>query len=231
MKIDNIKLYEFLQEKGITHFFHANTLTTALTFIENNGLLSRGLVEKLGLNQTIQSSDDDDKRFDVWDDVFVDTTDLHGYFPRQNLYGPILFKFNIEFLLENTLDIWITKNNPIYWNSTLTNQDKYFQDIDDLKMNWDVFDRQRKMFTIRKSDKPILFNNLEKIIVDNPNVQLGDKTHLYNEVVRELTAIAEKNTFLKGKFEDRNCSSSCFCKKNYLYDIGEENLRRLFLNH
>jgi len=231
MKIDNIILYEFLKEKGITHFFHANTLTTALTFIENNGLLSRGLVEKLGLNQTIQSSDDDDKRFDVWDDIFVDTTDLHGYFPRQNLYGPILFKFNIEFLLEDTLDIWITKNNPIYWNNTLTNQDKYFQDINDLQTNWDIFDRQRKMFTIRKADKPILFNNLEKIIVDNPKVQLQDNTHLFNEVVKELNAKAEENNFFKGKFEERSCEASCFCKKNYLYDIGDENLRRLFLKN
>lgn len=231
MKIDNMELYKFLHEKNITHFFHANTLTTALTFIEHNGLMSRGLVEKYGLKQTIQSSDDDDKKFDVWDDIFVDTTDLHGYFPRQNLYGPILFKFNIEFLLEDTLDIWITKNNPIYWSNTLTNQDKYFQDMNDLKMNWDVFDRQRKMFTIRKAYKPILFNNLEKIIIDNPNAQLHDGIVLFDEMNKELQKISEQNNFDKSMFEERICSSSCYCQKNYLYDVGDENLRRLFLKN
>lgn len=231
MKIDNIELYEFLQEKSITHFFHANTLTTALTFIENNGLMSRGLVEKFGLKQTIQSSDDDDKKFNVWDDIFVDTVDLHGHFPRQNLYGPILFKFNIEFLLEDTLDIWITKNNPIYWNSTLTTEDKYFQDINDIRMNWDIYDRQRKMFTIRKANTPILFNNLEKITVDNPNVKLHDGTDLGSEVARELIAITEGNISLKNMLEERNCQASCYCKANYLYDVGDDNLRRLFLKN
>ncbi|WP_321779373.1 hypothetical protein [Sulfurimonas sp.] len=189
MKIDNIKLYEFLHEKEITHFFHANTLTTSLTFIENNGLMSRGLVEKLGLKQTIQCSDDKDEKFDVWEDIFIDTMDLHGYFPRQNLYGPIVFKFNIEFLLEDKLDIWITKDNPIYWTDKLTMQDKYFQDINDLKVNWDNFDRQKKMFTIKNTSEAILFDFLEKIIVDNPNIELGDETHVFNEVVRELKKI------------------------------------------
>ncbi|RTZ23381.1 hypothetical protein EKN09_09165, partial [Vibrio penaeicida] len=127
MKLDNQELHELLVKKGVTHFHHANSLATAITFIEEEGLLSRGDVEKEDLIQTNQSSDDDDKDFDVWDDIFIDIVDLHGYFPRQNLYGPVLFKFNIDFLLDDDLDIWVTKNNPIYWNHQLKHSDKYFK--------------------------------------------------------------------------------------------------------
>ncbi len=51
------------------------------------------------LFQTPQLSDEIDKVVDVWNDVFFDSQDLHGYFPRQNLYGPVSFKFSIDLIL------------------------------------------------------------------------------------------------------------------------------------
>ncbi|WP_446917456.1 hypothetical protein, partial [Klebsiella pneumoniae] len=98
MKIDNIQLHSFLRSQDITYFHHANTVATAISFIRNGGLVSRSDIERLGAFQTMQESDPEDKQYDVWGDVFLDTVDLHGYFPRQNLYGPVLFKFNIDFL-------------------------------------------------------------------------------------------------------------------------------------
>lgn len=126
MKINNLRLHQFFTEKNITHFHHANSLATASSFIEEYGLLSRGCVEKKGLFQTTQTSDEIDKKYDVWDDIFIDTVDLHGHFPRQNLYGPVLFKFTTDFLLEDNIEIWITKNNPVYWNENTTSEEKYF---------------------------------------------------------------------------------------------------------
>lgn len=227
MKIDNKKLHKFLMEKGIINFFHANTLSTALTFIKNNGLMSRGLVEEHNLYQSVQSSDEIDKRFDVWHDIFIDTIDLHGFFPRQNYYGPILFKFNIDFLLKDKYDIWITKNNPIYWKEDDLMKDKYFQNIDDLKENWDKFDRQKKMFTIKNISIPSLFENLEKIIIDDPNVKIMDDIVLIDKVIEELKIVLESNNLLKGKFEIRTCTS-CYCKSNYL-SLSIPELTKLFL--
>ena len=153
MKISNRELHTFLLSKDINYVYHANTVSTSITYIQNGGLLSRGDVEDKKLNQTIQSSDDDDKLFDVWNDVFIDTHDLHSHFPRQNLYGPVLFKFNIDFLLIDDIDIWITKDNPIYWNKSLSDKDKYFQSIDELKELWDSIECQKRMTTIRKPNK------------------------------------------------------------------------------
>ena len=38
----NRNIKHILLEKGVIHLYHANTVATACTFIENNGLLSRG---------------------------------------------------------------------------------------------------------------------------------------------------------------------------------------------
>lgn len=228
MKLDNQELYELLVQKGVTHFHHANSLATAITFIEEGGLLSRGDVEKEDLIQTNQSSDDDDKDFDVWDDVFIDVVDLHGYFPRQNLYGPVLFKFNIDFLLDDDLDIWVTKNNPIYWNNKLKHSDKYFKSVKELRKSWEDYPTQQKMFTIRKPDRPVLFENLEEIILDNPKVIIHDDISLRKEAMRALKKATRRDKSLWDIITLRECRH-CFCHNNYLNQVPVEDLERLFL--
>ncbi|PSU69824.1 hypothetical protein C9J22_13175 [Photobacterium phosphoreum] len=232
MRLNNRDFLELLIEKGVTHLHHANTVATSITFIENNGLLSRGDVADNGLFQTEQASDEDDIRFDVWGDVFVDTVDLHGLFPRQNLYGPVLFKFNLEFLLNDDLHIWVTKNNPMFWTDNLTEEDKYFQSVDELKKRWYQFDTQRKMVTIRKSKKPILFQYLEEIIIDNPKVIINGNIRLKLESMNALYFATEKHPNLRRLIRERECKY-CFCTKNYLDDIPAAELARLFLpkNH
>ena len=56
MKINNTELHQLFTEKGIHFLFHANTVSTSRTFIEQGGLLSRGAIEQNGLMQTVQSS-------------------------------------------------------------------------------------------------------------------------------------------------------------------------------
>ena len=50
----NQTIKQILKKKGVSHLYHANTMITACTFIENGGLLSRGAVEDLGLSQSPQ---------------------------------------------------------------------------------------------------------------------------------------------------------------------------------
>jgi hypothetical protein len=228
MKLNNRELYFLFVEKDITHLHHANTVATATTFIEQGGLLSRGDVEDMQLSQTYQASDEEDKQFDVWYDVFVDTADLHDWFGRQNIYGPILFKLNIDFLLKDDLEVWVTKNNPMYWHSGLTDVDKYFQSVQELRDEWKTIERQKKMVTIRKPGKPILFENLEKVIVDDPRVKIYDTYVLSAEMNAGLTKATENVKNLRSLFEYRLCSS-CYCHSNYLKQVSTEQLARLFL--
>lgn len=57
----NSAIKKILVDKEIKHLYHANTVMTACTFLENGGLLSRGYVEENGLRQTSQGSDSKDK--------------------------------------------------------------------------------------------------------------------------------------------------------------------------
>lgn len=232
MKLNNSELYDFLIEKEVLALYHANTVRTSLTYFAERGLLSRGAVESKGLIQTPQSSDEVDKVLNVWDDVFLDTVDLHSFFPRQNYYGPVLFVLDIDLIKDEEFEIWITKNNPINWKKATPDDERYFIDVDDLRKHWDEIPRQRKMITIKNNDSPILFNYVRKVIVDDPKVTLIQdevKTHVFNESFKIIkNAITDEHP-LKGKFTIRDCKGYCYCTSNYLHQHNAEEIKRLFL--
>ncbi|CAM4344675.1 hypothetical protein [Flavobacterium terrigena] len=229
MRLNNNELYEFFIEKNILVLYHANTVSTSVTYFQQNGLLSRGAVENLGLNQTPQSSDEADKILDVWNDVFLDSTDLHAFFSRQNHYGPILFEFDVNLIQDENYEIWITKDNPIYWDSNFTDHQKYFLSVQELRETWDNYARQKKMITIRNNSTPILFDKVRRVIVDDPRVIItnGD-IHLHNEAVNKIKSVVGDKHTLKGKFTTRICSN-CWCRENYLNEVHVSDLKKIFL--
>jgi hypothetical protein len=233
MRLSNQQIYNFLIGQDITHLHHANSLATALTFIRSGGLLSRGAVEARNLFQTTQLSDNDDKRNGVWNDVFFDTKDLHGVFPRQNLYGPVLLQFNISLLLDSALQIFITKNNPMFWNNATSEQDKYFQGMEDVMENWSLYPLQRKMITIRFQNDPIQFNQLEAIIVDDPRVIIYNDTTLFDVCWATLNEEVRHHLYVLYNVQLRACSGNCFCRSNYLNQYPTDRLSKFFLpiNH
>lgn len=229
MRLNNKELYEFFVAKNILVLYHANTVSTSLTYFSQNGLLSRGAVENLGLVQTTQTSDQADKILNVWNDVFLDSTDLHTFFSRQNHYGPILFEFDTNLLRNEDYEIWITKDNPIYWNANSTDEDKYFQSVEELDKNWDNYARQKKMITIKNNSAPILFEYIRRVVVDDPRVIIHpENTHLFNEAFNKIKVTISDDHILKGKFTVRSCTN-CWCRDNYLNQLTVGNLKRLFL--
>ncbi|QRV24427.1 hypothetical protein [Marinomonas foliarum] len=228
MKLDNKELYDLLKRKKVSNFFHANTVATSITFIQEGGLLSRQGIEEQTLYQTPQTSDEIDKLFDVFGDIFLDTTDLHGHFSRQNHYGPVLFRFKLELLLDENLDIWVTNNNPIHWDRHSEPEENYFQSVKELARKWDDYDIQRKMFTVRKPTSPILFEYLEEIILDNPKVKISDDVSLRKESRRALKKATKEKTQLRELLTWRECGH-CFCQDNYLKQVQVPELIQKFL--
>ncbi len=228
MKLNNRELYELFEEKGVKKLFHANTVATSITFLEEGGLLSRDWIERNERYQTPQSSDDIDKIFDVFDDVFIDTADLHKHFSRQNHYGPVLFQFGLDLLLDESLEFWVTKDNPIYWVKNSDPSDYYFKNVRELSSKWDAYQKQRKMLTIRKPNKPILFNYLEEIVLDNPKVLIHDDVSLRKESRKALIRAVSGNEELKSKLTWRECGH-CFCTDNYLKQVPTSELAQKFL--
>jgi hypothetical protein len=228
VKLDNKELYDFLKGKKVSNLFHANTVATSITYIEEEGLLSRQDIEGRGLYQTPQSSDAIDKLFDVFDDIFIDTRDLHKHFSRQNHYGPVLFKFGLELLLDDSVEVWVTKDNPIHWDRLSDPVDNYFQSVKELSENWDNYDIQKKMLTIRKPSKPISFSYLEEIILDNPKVLINDDISLRKESRTALKKAIKENYHLGDILAWRKCRH-CFCEDNYLNQVRIPELVQKFL--
>ena len=233
INVDPIELFQFFEQKNFKYFFHANTVTTSCTFIQKNGLYSRGAIETMGLMQTEQSSDDIDKQFGVWNDIFIDLFDLHGYFPRQNLYGPVCFVLDNSFLLDKNLpNICITKNNPIYWNNDMSDTDKYYTSVKEYADEFECNKRkkclQQKMFTIHSTDKHIpLKKYLVQIVLDNPRVKVGEVS-LYNEAKKALSKALTEASYSEKILKTRECTN-CYCHGNYLNRIDVQELEKLFL--
>lgn len=228
ININPKELYEFLKNNGISHLYHANTVTTSCTFIRQGGLLSRGAVESKKLLQTPQDSDTIDKKYNVWNDIFLDVLDLHKFFPRENYYGPVCFVLKSELLLDNNLpNLSITANNPIYWSE---NNDSlnYINSLEDYINNFETSCKnkiiQQKMITIHSNNWLLPFNPyLVNIILDNPYIDnFYDKA--YNKLSNELI----NNNLNKSLLKERHCTN-CFCSKNYKNKYTHDDLEKLFL--
>lgn len=169
MRLNNQQFVNFLKEKGVNTLYHANTEVTSQSFINHRALLSRGVMEDNNLKMTSQASDSRDKEVNVWYDIFFDDVDIHKRASRKNHYGGVLFCFDVDILLDQNLEIYVTKTNPIKWSSG--NVD-YFQDMQEIYQYYTV-GTFGQMITLKNMDTVLRFQLYLKEIV------LDDDTDLY----------------------------------------------------
>lgn len=230
MELNHLEVCRVLEEKGITHLYHANTTKTACTFIKSGGLLSRGAVEYYNLDQTPQNSDTIDKEYNVWNDIFLDSVDLHIKFSRQNHYGPILFKYSLDILKQDfQMPLWITKNNPIYWVPNQSDQERYMQNLDEFNSMYS-YGSFREMITLRNSFVYLPFIPfLKEIIIDDPKLLWKEsRENLFDESNRFIKDAMEASVhnYSNVKITRRECTD-CYCKSNYK-DISGEQMKSKF---
>ena len=154
--------------KRVTQLHHANSVATACQFIRSRALLSRGSVKRLGFAQTPQDSDEADRRYSIWFDVFLDSVDIHSRANRANVYGPVQFVFNLNIINKNSTGrIWVTKKNPTKWAGK-PYKERWFQDKEDLDENF-VKGRFDQRVVLRHCGGELPFGkHLKKIILDDP---------------------------------------------------------------
>lgn len=201
------EVYDVAQKKGMSHFFHANTLATSVSLLKLNSLASRGHVENFGLAQTGQYTDDLDKNLGVWNDVFLDTVDIHRRASRRNHYGPVLFVFDSKVILSAS-DVRITKTNPSKWQVNTPVEQRYFTSIAELDAGWHAgnFDQ---MITLQAPNGAIpLDRNFLSVIIDDPAT--GDTPSKDYIAAEEAISKLTDRTITR-----RQCSSWCKCKENY----------------
>ncbi|MFB9843921.1 hypothetical protein [Mucilaginibacter ginsenosidivorans] len=232
MNIDDYKLsgkgvYAILKKKGVEFLYHANTVLTCLTFIKEKALLSRHQVESDGLLQSPQKSDAEDKKYDVWDCVFLDGVDLHKKYSRANKYGPVLFRLKLELLASQTVQhIHVTKTNPWYWNDRLPPEKRYYQSLEELENDYLTGKKldSQIMFTVRNPGREIKLNKfLDSIGIDEPKIPVtignGDEVYVGDYARNAIKDALNKNGLghINVLTRHQNTIYWCACAINYNY--------------
>jgi hypothetical protein len=234
------ELYEILTAKGVQNLYHANTVATSITYLTQKSLLSRKYVEANSLLQTTQYSDTKDKKFNIWDDIFLDAMDIHTEFKRPNKYGPFLFSFSTELLKSDYVKtVRITKKNPVHWNSMQSEKDWYYSDLNEFNNQYKKGNKSRdvgSMIILKDVDgKFPLLPFLNRLILDNPNLIVNyrnEKTHLTNILTEKILQVISENGFknipreLRHQHNLLNCN--CWFKYNYFHLRDFKELKRLF---
>lgn len=155
---------EVLKSHGVTTLYHANSVITSLSYLKLGGLYSRMQMELHHYSQTKQYSDDLDKRMKIYNDIFLDSCDIHYQAGDINFYGPIQFQFDLDVLdkaPENA--IWITRMNPVKWQSNMSMGQKYFLTINDLDRYFCSTDFGQSI-TIHNFSEPLPFQYLKRVV-------------------------------------------------------------------
>ena len=238
--LDPKELYKVLIKKEIEYLYHANTVSTSITFLNEKHLLSRKFVEDNKLFQTDQYSDDKDKKFEIWDDIFLDAMDIHQVFNKENLYGPFLFCLDLNLLKSDDIDcVRITRKNPVHWKSQENESDWYYSDLNEFEENYKKGDNRKDVGSMlifpNTGGKIPLEPHLKKIKLDNPSLVVdykGRKTILAEILKSEINDVLNKNGFesvekeLRHKHKFYNCR--CWRKYNGLQLTNFTELKRLF---
>lgn len=215
MELNSRSVHEVLKKKGVESLHHANTVQTACLFLLHGRLLSRGAVEDRGLVQTPQRSDDLDKRYAIWHDVFLDSIDIHERAKARNIYGPVLFRLRLDVLLDEALPtIWITRKNPTEWKDGEGAEERYFASVAEFAEGYSKGDFG-SMFMFRHIGGTLkLRPYLSDIVVDAPEIS-NDYADLFSHTIGALRSSAWQGGLMDVEFSKRQCAGSCNCSGQY----------------
>jgi len=222
MDIPSSHVFESLRDKGVTELHHANSVVTACQFLRSKALLSRGTIERIGITQTPQESDKIDQSHSIWFDVFLDSVDIHNRAHRANVYGPVLFVFDLKVIDRNgTGRLWLTKLNPTKWAGKAQNE-RWFQNKADLDNNF-VLGQFDQMLVARHCGGELPFGrHLKNIILDNPKLTTDKDVDIFSMAVGALR-LAMDDGDIDIPIEQRTCGNDCAC-----IDYWAEDDERLF---
>lgn len=226
MNFSSQSIYDILVEKGITHLYHANSLITSCHYLLHGSLLSRQKVDDLNYPQTSQYTDPMDKRYKIYNSIFLDSCDLHARMDKINDYGPVMFKINIDILNNSTTgNVRITKSNPSDWGASKNGD--WFKSLSDIEKKFEKFTfGQMLVFSYCNGVLP-LGDFLETVIVDDPRIKYDKVLDLYSYAAGALRYSGVIGPLNKVKVKKRNCSP-CGCK--YQYSKYDEKLLKKFFS-
>ena len=218
MNIQAKNVFKTLSNKGVKFVHHANSVLTSCQFLRQGTLMSRGSIEQKKLFQTPQKSDQIDKDYNIWFDLFFDSVDIHDRAKDANAYGPVLFVFDINLLKDvYTCDIWVSKLNPTKWEGK-SNKDMWFSSSEELDSDF-TKGRFDQMIILRHCGGVLPFKNfLTKVILDDPKLATEiDNVGFYSMAFGALK-LAMSEGGINVPIEKRQCQEKCKCIDKYKLD-------------
>jgi hypothetical protein len=213
------EIYSVLKGINASGLYHANTVPTSCSFLEQGGLLSRAYVEKKQLTQTTQPSDAIDKKYGIWDRIFLDHVNIHyraGAKKGPNQYGPVLFVLDLDVLLKlpSTTDLFVTKQNPIHWHDGEDTAARFYLTVDELSQNLS-FGNFDKMLVIKTPTGRLDFPDKKvQIFLDNPQRTMASGEDAYSHAEKRLKAAARKG-IVTISIRPHECSVNGICVRRY----------------
>ncbi|WP_124303557.1 hypothetical protein [Pseudomonas chlororaphis] len=216
-----------LLEKGVEEIYHANSVLTSCEFLRHGALLSRGSIEALKLRQTPQKSDLIDKRYHIWNDIFLDSVDIHARASDANRYGPVMFVLDTEKLIhELTSGLFsVTKFNPTKW-ATKPVKNRWMQSFEEFEADFEVnsFDQ---MIVFRHSNGHVpLKSALRRIIVDSAPAVGDQGVDPFSYALGALKHAMHLGASRVVPITKRECAVGCGCQTHYADD--EERMFSMF---
>jgi hypothetical protein len=192
---------------------------TSCTFLEQGALLSRGYVEKHGLTQTTQGSDAIDKRYGIWDAVFLDHVDIHHRGGRRkgpNQYGPVLFVLHLDVLLRVPpgTDVRVTRMNPVHWTDKQKDDERWYLTADELSRNISYGDFDKMLVIAAPHGKIDFPDRKVRIALDDPGRKMSGGADAYSHAEQRLKAAAAKGGLLVD-ISRHQCQDGCICVARY----------------
>lgn len=219
-------VYSILRSIRAEKLYHANSVTTSCTFLKQGGLVSRSFVENHNLSQTRQGSDLIDKKYGIWDRIFVDHVNIHYRAGRKkgpNQYGPVLFIFDLDVLrgLLKDSEVFVTKMNPIYWRENQSNKERWFESVEELSINIGFGDFGKMLIIQTPSGKLVFPSRRAEILLDDPRRQISSGEDAYAYAKNQLNSAAVAGR-IEASIEPHVCCSGCICVEKYAkYSAGD----------
>jgi hypothetical protein len=208
---------EILLANGVKGLHHANSVATTCQFLRHGSLISRGSIQRKGLYQTPQNSDELDQRHGIWFDLFVDSVDIHARANRANAYGPALLVFSVDLLVRMLPgQVWVTKLNPTKWDGRPA-EDHWFMSKDSLTNGY-IHGQFDQMIVLRHCGGEIsLLPHLREIVLDDPRLRV-DELDFYSASYGALR-LALFQGGIDVPIRRRECRNRCVCTAWYNENI------------
>ncbi|MES9992833.1 MAG: hypothetical protein ABW098_12815 [Candidatus Thiodiazotropha sp.] len=189
--------------------------------------MSREIIDRFDANTPSPKPAQQPNNYALLNDIFTDSADIHNSANRDHSQGPVLLELDLE-IIRNTYTgkVWISKSNPMTWESNLSHDRKWFVSANDLEDNFSCGSFNHMVVFRHCGGKLPIQGYLNRIILDDPKLQTDEDNIDYFSMAYGALKLAMREGGFDIPIVRRDCNQGCGCTSNYRQ--GTTNLDAMF---